>query len=310
MARVCEGTVHSEISKQYLASVKTVKQVDTIHQRNNSKSKHRDRGYGGHRSHSRSQSRKPGGCSTCGSSHPPKKCKAYGKECFHCHKKGHFSQFCHSKQCGKSPGSNERSSSQNNRFSCRDIHEIDQSQFDDSIQFEQDSITIQIKTQVRHTNVMFAEISSTPLLQRVLTDVHVKPIGINQPYWTKQCFKIDSGACGNLMPLSMYKSLYNHVPSSSTVNSAVCLLDYNKCEINQLGKYRSREQQVPFYVESDKLKPILGVSDGLALGLTSFHCPICTDWQSDLTNSMDSIYSNASSTVHTGTGTGIVNSSP
>ena len=32
MAHVCEGTVHSEeISKQYLESVKTVKQVDAIH---------------------------------------------------------------------------------------------------------------------------------------------------------------------------------------------------------------------------------------------------------------------------------------
>ena len=32
MARVCEGTVHSgEISKQYLESVKIVKQVDAIH---------------------------------------------------------------------------------------------------------------------------------------------------------------------------------------------------------------------------------------------------------------------------------------
>ena len=129
------------------------------------------------------------------------------------------------KTCGKSPRSNVRSSSQNNRFSCRDIHEIDQSQFDDSIQFEQDSITIQFMkaSQTRDTNVMFNEISSTPSLQRVLTDVHVKPIDSN--HWAKQRFKINSGACGNLMPLSMYKSLYNCVPSSTTVNSAVHLLD-------------------------------------------------------------------------------------
>ena len=101
----------------------------------------------------------------------PKKCKAYGKECFHCHKKGHFSQFCRSKQCGKSPGSHVRSSSQNNRQSCHDVHEIDQSKFDDSVQFENyDSITIQFRTQFRHSNVMFDEISSTPSLQRVLTD--------------------------------------------------------------------------------------------------------------------------------------------
>ena len=210
MARVCEGTVHSEeISKQYLESVKTVKQVDAIHQQNSSKSKHKGRGHGGHRSHSRSQSRKPVGCSNCGSSHPPKKCKAYSKECFHCHKKGYFSQFCHSKQHGKSPGSNVRSSSQNNRYSHHDVHEIDQSQFDDSVQFEQDSISIQFKTQTRHTNVMFNEISSTPSLQRVLTDAYVKPIEISQSYWSKHHFKIDSGASGNLMLLSMFKSLYN-----------------------------------------------------------------------------------------------------
>ena len=58
---------------------------------------------------------------------------------------------------------------------------------------------------------------------------------------------------------------------------------------------------MPFYVVSDKLKPILG--------LTSFHCPIYIDWQSNLTNSVDSIHSNADLTVHTGTGSGIVNSS-
>ena len=224
MARVCEGTVHSEeMSKQYLESVKTVQQVDALHQRKNSKSKHKGRGHGGHRSHSRSQSRKPSRCSNCGFSHPPKKYKVYGKECFHCHKRGHFSQFCHSKQHGKLPGSNVRSSSQNNRFSCRDIHEIDQSQFDDSIQFEQDSITIQFMkaSQTRHTNVMFNEMSSTPSLQRVLTDVHVKPIGINQSHWSKHHFKIDSGACENLMPLSMFKSLYNDkLPSSTKINHA------------------------------------------------------------------------------------------
>ena len=273
MVRVCEGTVHSEeISKQYLESVKTVKQVDAIHQRNSSKPKHKGRGRGGHRSHSRSHSRKRGRCSNCGSSHPPKKCKAYGKECFHCDKKGHFSQFCHSKQHGKSPGSKVRSSSQNNRFLCR--HKINQSQFDDSIQFEQDSITLQfmMASQTRHTNVMFDEISSTPSLQRALTNVHVKPIGINQSDWTKQCFKIDSGACGNLMPLSMYKLLYNHVPSSTKVNTVVHVLDYNRHEIKQLGtcvvfvKYRSSVKQVPFYVVSDKLKPILGIGDALALG--------------------------------------------
>ena len=53
MARVCEGTVHSEeISKQYLESVKTVKQVDAIHQCNHKRSRSNGKGHGGHRSHS------------------------------------------------------------------------------------------------------------------------------------------------------------------------------------------------------------------------------------------------------------------
>ena len=144
---------------------------------------------------------------------------------------------------------------------------------------------------------------------RVLTDVQLKTIGFNQSYWTKQHFKIDSGACGNLMPLSMYKSLYSRVPSVTTLNSAVCLLDYNRKEIKQLGtcvvnvKFRSIVKCLHFCVVPDRLKPIIGVSDALALGLTSFHCPIYTDWQSDsvLTNSLDSIHSNAGSAVHTGT---------
>ena len=61
MARMCEGTVHSEeISKQYLESVKTVKHVDAIHQRNHRRSRSDGKGHGGYRNHSRSQSRKPG----------------------------------------------------------------------------------------------------------------------------------------------------------------------------------------------------------------------------------------------------------
>ena len=293
MARVCEGTVHSEeISKQYLESVKMVKQVDAIHHQcnnNNNRSKSKGRGCGGHRSHSRSQSRKPGSCSNCGSSHQPRKCKAYGKECFHCHKKGHFSQLCHSRQRGNS---------------CHDVHEIDQSQFDDSVQFKQDSITKQFKTQVRHSNIMFNEIPSTPLLQRVPTDVHIKAIG--QSNWSKCRFKIDSGACGNLMPLSMFKSLYNRLPSSTSVNSAVCLLDYNKKEIKQLGtcyvsvRFRSIVKCVHFYVVPDKLKPIIGVSDALVLCLTSFYCPIYNDWQSNSDLNIDSVNSNSSSANHTG----------
>ena len=72
---------------------------------------------------------------------------------------------------------------------------------------------------------MFDEISTALSLQCVLTDLHVKPLGVSQSSWLKEHFKVDSGACGNLMPLGMYKLLYNREPMSSTINHSVCLLD-------------------------------------------------------------------------------------
>ena len=142
MVCVCEGTVYSEeISKQYIDSIKTVKQVAAInqHQRSNSKGRGHGRGCGQGQSQSRhrsqSKGRPSGNCSNCGSSHPPKGCKAFGKECYRCHKKGHFSQYCRSKQCGRSLSQTKFNGF---RQSCHDIHDIDQSQFDDAPQFEQD----------------------------------------------------------------------------------------------------------------------------------------------------------------------------
>ena len=81
---------------------------------------------------------------------------------------------------------------------------------------------------------MFDEISTAPSLQRVLTDLHIKPLGVSQSHWLKERFKADSGACGNLMPLGMYKLLYNREPMFSTINHSVRLLDYNKHEIRHL----------------------------------------------------------------------------
>ena len=86
--------MHSEeISKQYLETIKTVKQVDSINcTRSASKGRGHGRGHGQSQHRSQSKGRPPGSgnCSNCGSSHPPKRSKVFGKECYHCHKKGHF----------------------------------------------------------------------------------------------------------------------------------------------------------------------------------------------------------------------------
>ena len=126
---------------------------------------------------------------------------------------------------------------------------------------------------------MFYEISASASL-RVLTNVHVQSIGVDQLYWLKERFKIDSGTCDNLMSLGMYKSLYSKEPSASTINHSVSLFDYNKQEIKQLGtckvlvRFRTITKPVHFYVVSDRCKPIIGEGDALSLRLTSFHCSV------------------------------------
>ena len=113
----------------------------------------------------------------------------------------------------------------------------------------------------------------------------------------------------------MFKLLYNRPPSSTSVNSAVHLLDYNKEEIKQLGtcyvciRFRSTVKRVHFYVVPDRLKSIISVSDALALGLTLFHCPKYNDWQSD--SHIDSVLNNyvngTGNGTSVGTGTGVGN---
>ena len=84
---------------------------------------------------------------------------------------------------------------------------------------------------------MFDEISTKPALQHVLTDIQLKSMGSSQLWLTHQ-FKIDSGACCNLIPLSMYKTMYRHDPLLSTVNHSVILLiitmmKSNNCVLEQ-----------------------------------------------------------------------------
>ena len=51
-------------------------------------------------------------------------------------------------------------------------------------------------------------------------------------------FKLDSGICGNLLPLGLYKELFPHVTRQEMLRSIdhrVQLLSYNKKEICQYG---------------------------------------------------------------------------
>ena len=81
------------------------------------------KGSGWYKPHSNSKggSQKSGKpCNKCGEIHPPKQCAAFGKACYKCKKKGHFSKLCHSCQSSRPPSNNKRQSH-------KDFHEFTQS---------------------------------------------------------------------------------------------------------------------------------------------------------------------------------------
>ena len=112
---------------------------------------------------------------------------------------------------------------------------MSQDEFD--FQYEQDSITIVFNTQMRDKNVMFDEITSHPNPQCALTDLHVSEPGSNSNRSIH--FKVDTGACGNLLPVNLYKQIAESKAKvnflCSTIGHSVNLMAYNNKQIKQLG---------------------------------------------------------------------------
>ena len=59
---------------------------------------------------------------------------------------------------------------------------------------------------MKDKNVMFDKITSRPNLQCALTDLHVSEPGCNSNGRSIH-FKVDTGACGNLLPVNLYKQI-------------------------------------------------------------------------------------------------------
>ena len=125
-ARLVEGNQHSEhLSMVYLESVKTSnKGIEAINKKNNKNRKFQGGSKQQQNSKYRSQSRDKKCCCNCLSKHPPKCCPAFGKECYHCKKKNHFSNMFRSRQHSQS-SNGHRPQSQNSRFSPKDHHELE-----------------------------------------------------------------------------------------------------------------------------------------------------------------------------------------
>ena len=128
LVKIVESTVLMEtLSKQLLQStgkLNTTTEVFAVQKHHHSKNKHfqsNARSTSGRKSSSWDKGGKK--CGNCGCSHLPKQCPTYGKECFKCKRKNHFSKLCQSSD--KRPGGGVGNPK---HFSRKDIHKVEKKQ--------------------------------------------------------------------------------------------------------------------------------------------------------------------------------------
>ena len=293
-AHLVEGTQHSEsLSKAYLDTVKILNssvKVDAVVQKKN---KHNSKFHGKRiGSKHRSRSKEGGNCHNCGTSHPPKHCPACGKVYYNCNKKGHFNSLCRSHQLSQS-GSKWKGSQSRSRKDQHEISHCDQTDNSSWYTYEQDSIKIVYKKGIcgNISNICFNEIDGQNR-SRVLAD-----LTLCKAQGTKDChmknfqgirhrFKLDSGVCGNLLPLRLYKELFPHVTRWDMLKSIDhrVQLTYNKKEIHQYGmcylhvKSKNHVKLCKFYVVDSIFNPIIGVNSACHLGLLKFTELVFENW--------------------------------
>ena len=245
--------------------------------------------------------------------HPARKCRAFGKKCHGCGKPNHFMSMCRSRNRSQSQNKgnfphstnkpNGTKRNQQNRSHC-DFYEVNQNNTD-SYDYEQNSFTIVFNMQFRKKNVKFDEISSQPSLQHALTDLHVLDSGSRGKTFH---FKVDTGACGNLLPYNLYKQIAGNKAKMnflhSTIDCTVNLVAYNNKRIKQLGTCTlhvscgQNTRMVKFFIVDSKLNPIIGLDDSHQLQLVKFNCPIHQSWTSQKSTNLDSFDSVSDNSPH------------
>ena len=126
----------------------------------------------------------------------------------------------------------------------------------------------------KSSNIMFDEILNT----QVLGDVKLANRAGRQ---LTQRFKLDSGACANLLPIGIYSKLFSKSDRDLkvSIDPRVSLIVANNNKIKQLGTVRLRlktggiEKVCRFFVVPNGCRPILGLPDLLRLDMVQFKIP-------------------------------------
>ena len=142
-----------------------------------------------------------------------------------------------------------------------------------SLIMNKDSITMVFNTHSLGTKMWcLVKYPSQPSLQQSLTDLYVSDGSNGKTFCFTNgktfCFKVDTGACGNLLPYNLYKQIAGHKAHMnylhSTIDNSVNLVAYNNKKIKQLGictlhvSCGPNMRMVKFFIVDSKLNPIIG----------------------------------------------------
>ena len=184
------------------------------------------------------------------------------------------------------------------RVSRREHHEVERSHYpcghshcsapESDYELHEDSIQIVYKDAIdSQTHLRFDEVNSQALGDLSLSNKAGRSIN--------QRFKLDSGACANLIPIGVYSKLFDKDDRDlkSTIDHKVKLLAANNKVIKQLGTVNLRvkvdgtNKVRRFYVVPNTCRPILGLPDLKRMDLVQFKVPTTSYW-SDQISSIDS----------------------
>ena len=200
--------IESKIEQCKLLGIKTAMTYDVV---NHGRDKSRNKNHGHSRSSSSSNK-----CKYCGQSHNRGNCPAFGKECLKCGKKNHFKSVC---KANGSNGKHDHSRSRSKKTKKgKKFHEINESENSN----EMDDLQEQVQSLFYH-DVHFNNVNT-----RMHTELQCETKSGNR---SKQVFKIDMGADGNLMQITIFGKLYPKMSLdalSSTVEKGITLFVYNK----------------------------------------------------------------------------------